>query len=144
MPLQLAVTIDFPEWLILTGKGQANNFSIPILAGSAAGVQTNAKLSAPVGFDLMLIYAIQFDGVLSGQITYQIVGTQGSVIAGYAVQAFIQDEILINDAGQPFQFQAISTQAQAAVMNIDYVAIPRQVWDRDVLPNLNAHMLGGR
>jgi len=140
----IVATIDLPEWLVLTGKGQSSNFSIPIAAGSAAGVRTNATINPLSGYERMMIYAIQFDGVLSGQIVYQIVGMQGSLIGGYAVQSFIQDEILLNDMGQPFQFQATSTQAQGAVMNIDFVAFQNIVWEREVLPFLTTRPPGAR
>lgn len=144
MTATLAITVDLAEWLVLTGKGQAKNFSVPINGSGVAGGVTQKQLNPPQGVDLMLIYGIQFDGVLSGQITFQIVGTNGSMIAGYAVQSFIQDEILINDRGMPFQFLANSQQAQSAVLNIDYVGIPGPVWERDVLPFLSQHIPGGR
>lgn len=141
---QIIVQMDLAEWLILSGKGQAQNFSFQIPAGAAGGVQSTKLLQVPQGYDMMLIYGVQFDGVLSGQITFQITGTQGSTIGGYAVQSFVQEECLITDPGQSFLVTTISTQSQIAVMNVDYVAFHREVWNRDVLPFLIAHIPGGR
>ena len=124
------VTLRLADWLILTGKGQYANFSKTIPANS----QITQKLDVPPAFQLCIITGLQFDGVLSGQIAFQVVGTGGSMIGGFAVQAFMQEEFLVNDPGQPFLLTTNSSQAQQAVVNIDYVGISQETWRREILP----------
>jgi hypothetical protein len=130
MPIFTHVSVG--EWLRLTQKGRPNNLPLVIPAGSTLSGQLNADNSLPY----VMMVALQFDGVLAGQLSYEFVaGIQR--VSGYAIPAVIQDELLLSDKGQPIRYTIASAQATAAIVNIDYMSMESHVIDNELLPALN-------
>src|SRR5215475_7684816 len=128
--IHYSVKVDLFEWLIITSKGQGLNFSTSV----AAGTVRNTEIPPPQGYDYILYHAIQWDGITPGTVTFDLRGGTNTITAGFAVQAFIQDELFITDRGRPIRLFVNNTSTSPIVLNIDYVAVPAQVWEREVLP----------
>lgn len=137
--LSLTVKVDLFEWLIITSKGQGLNFSTSVPAGS----NLNTKIDPPQGYDYILYHAIQWDGITPGTVTFDLRGGTNTITAGFAVQAFIQDELFITDKGRPIRLSVTNASLSPIVLNIDYVAISSQIWEREILPFLSPVIPGG-
>lgn len=137
--LHLTIKMDIFEWLIVTSKGQGLNFSISVPAGTT---QTY-EIPPPQGYDYILYHAIQWDGITPGTVTFDLRGGTNTITAGFAVQAFIQDELFITDRGRPIRIIVNNGSTTPIVLNIDYVALSAQVWEREVLPFISPVIPGG-
>lgn len=137
--LHLTIKMDIFEWLIVTSKGQGLNFSTSVPAGT---VQT-FEIPPPQGYDYILYHAIQWDGITPGTVTFDLRGGTNTITAGFAVQAFIQDELFITDRGRPIRIIVNNGSTTPIVLNIDYVALSAQIWEREVLPFISPVIPGG-
>lgn len=137
--LNYTIKMDIFEWLILTSKGQGLNFSI----GVPANTTLNQEIPPPQGYDYMLYHAIQWDGITPGTVTFDLRGGTNTITAGFAVQAFIQDELFITDRGKPIRLSINNASTSPIVLNIDYVGVPAQIWEREVLPMISPVIPGG-
>lgn len=137
--IHYSVKVDLFEWLIITAKGQGLNFSESVNANT----QQDFTLNPPQGYDYMLYHAIQWDGITPGLVTFDLRGGTNTITAGFAVQAFIQDELFITDRGRPIRLQVNNGSTSPIVLNIDYVALPAQIWEREVLPFISPVIPGG-
>lgn len=137
--LHLTIKMDIFEWLVITAKGQGLNFSTSVNAGS----QQTFVIQPPAGYDYLLYHAIQWDGITPGTVTFDLRGGTNTITAGFAVQAFIQDELFITDRGRPIQVFVNNGSTAPIVFNIDYVALPAQIWEREVLPFISPIIPGG-
>ena len=133
------IKTDLYEWLIITSKGQGLNFSTSI----PATTNEHFEIPPPQGYDYMLFHAIQWDGITPGTVTFDLRGGTNTITAGFAVQAFIQDELFITDRGRPIRLTVNNASTAPVVLNIDYVALPAQVWEREVLPFISPVIPGG-
>ena len=140
MPLPITIKLDIFEWLSISGKGQALNASNAV---PAATIQ-NFNIDPPVGYDYIVVHALQWDGITPGTVTFEMHGGQNSLIAGFAVQQFIQDELYITDRGRPLNVIINNGSAAPIVYNIDYIAVPARVWESEVLPMFTTQILGQR
>jgi hypothetical protein len=137
--IQFEVKVDLFEWLTLTSKGQSFNFS----TGVAAATILQQSINPPEGADYLLFHGIQWDGITPGTVTFELRGGPTSVIAGFAIQQFIQDELFITDKGRPIRLTVNNGSVAPIVLNLDYIALPAQIWEREVLPNLSPVIPGG-
>lgn len=137
--LNFVIEIDIFEWLIITAKGQGLNFSTSVLANT----QRTVEIPPPAGYDYILYHAIQWDGITPGQVTFDMRGGTNTITAGFAVQAFIQNELFITDRGRPIRLFVNNGSTTPIVLNIDYVALPAQIWEREVLPFISPIIPGG-
>lgn len=137
--LSLQVKVDMFEWLIITAKGQGLNFSSSVNANT----QSVFEINPPAGADYLLYHAIQWDGITPGLVTFDLRGGTNTITAGFAVQAFIQDELFITDRGRPIRVFVNNGSTTPIVLNIDYVAMPAQIWEREVLPFISPVIPGG-
>lgn len=137
--MNFVIDIDIFEWLIITSKGQGLNFSSSILANT----QQTFVIPPPAGYDYILYHAIQWDGVTPGLVTFDMRGGTNTITAGFAVQAFIQNELFITDRGRPIRVFVNNGSTSAVVLNIDYVALSSQIWEREVLPFISPVIPGG-
>jgi hypothetical protein len=137
--IHFSVKVDLFEWLIITSKGQGLNFSTSV----AANAQLNTEIPPPQGYDYILYHAIQWDGITPGTVTFDLRGGTNTITAGFAVQAFIQDELFITDRGRSIRIQVTNASTSPIVLNIDYVALSAQVWEREVLPMISPVIPGG-
>ena len=137
--LHHVISTDIYEWLIITSKGQGLNYSASI----AAGTQQTFEIPPPQGYDYILFHAIQWDGITPGTVTFDLRGGTNTITAGFAVQAFIQDELFITDRGRPIRVSVNNSSTAPVVFNIDYVALPAQIWEREVLPIISPVIPGG-
>jgi|SRR5215471_10939821 len=133
------ISTDLYEWLIITAKGQGLNFSTSV----AAGVTRTFEIPPPAGYDYILFHAIQWDGITPGTVTFDLRGGTNTITAGFAVQAFIQDELFITDRGRSIRVIVTNASTAPVVFNIDYVALPAQIWEREVLPMISPVIPGG-
>jgi|SRR5215469_1119994 len=133
------ISADIYEWLIITSKGQGLNYS----ASVAAGTQQVFEIQPPQGYDYLMYHAIQWDGITPGTVTFDLRGGTNTITAGFAVQAFIQDELFITDRGRPIRVFVNNGSTSPIVFNIDYVALPAQIWEREVLPFISPVIPGG-
>lgn len=134
-----SVKVDLFEWLIITAKGQGLNFSQSVLANT----QRVFEIPPPAGYDYILYHAIQWDGITPGLVTFDLRGGTNTITAGFAVQAFIQDELFITDRGRSIRLFVNNGSSSSIVLNIDYVALPAQIWEREVLPSISPVIPGG-
>lgn len=137
--IHYSVKVDLFEWLIITSKGQGLNFSNSV----AANTTSTFIIPPPSGYDYILYHAIQWDGITPGLVTFDLRGGTNTITAGFAVQAFIQDELFITDRGRPIRVLVTNGSSSVIVMNIDYIALPAQIWEREVLPFISPIIPGG-
>jgi hypothetical protein len=137
--IALQVKVDLFEWLVITAKGQGLNFSTSV----AGGVSTVFEIPPPAGYDYILYHAIQWDGITPGTVTFDLRGGTNTITAGFAVQAFIQDELFITDRGRSIRIFVNNSSTAPVVFNIDYVALSAQIWEREVLPFISPVIPGG-
>ena len=137
--IHFSVKVDLFEWLIITSKGQGLNFSTSV----AANAQLTTEIPPPQGYDYILYHAIQWDGITPGTVTFDLRGGTNTITAGFAVQAFIQDELFITDRGRSIRLSVNNSSTAPIVLNIDYVALSAQVWEREVLPMISPVIPGG-
>lgn len=137
--LNHVINTDLYEWLVITAKGQGLNFSTSV----GPGVQQQFVIPPPAGYDYMLFHAIQWDGITPGTVTFDLRGGTNTITAGFAVQAFIQDELFITDRGRNIVVFVNNGSAAPIVFNIDYIAMPAQIWEREVLPFISPVIPGG-
>ena len=137
--LNLQIKVDLFEWLVITSKGQGLNYSTSI----ASGVQRVFEINPPTGYDYLLYHAIQWDGITPGLVTFDLRGGTNTITAGFAVQAFIQDELFITDRGRPIRVFVNNSGTTPIVLNIDYIALTSQIWEREVLPFISPVIPGG-
>lgn len=137
--LGFSIKVDLFEWLIITSKGQGLNFS----TGVAANTTLNTEIPPPQGYDYILYHAIQWDGITPGTVTFDLRGGTNTITAGFAVQAFIQDELFITDRGRSIRLSVNNASTSPIVLNIDYVALSAQIWEREVLPMISPVIPGG-
>src|SRR5215475_14556238 len=128
--IHYSIKVDLYEWLIITAKGQGLNFSESV----GAGQTQTFEIPPPQGYDYILFHAIQWDGITPGTVTFDLRGGTNTITAGFAVQAFIQDELFITDRGRSIRVIVTNASTAPVVFNIDYVALPAQIWEREVLP----------
>lgn len=133
------IKVDLFEWLVITAKGQGLNFSNSVLGNT----QRVFEIPPPAGYDYILYHAIQWDGITPGLVTFDLRGGTNTITAGFAVQAFIQDELFITDRGRPIRVFVNNGSTSTIVLNIDYVALPAQIWEREVLPFISPIIPGG-
>lgn len=138
-PLHHIISTELYEWLIITSKGQGLNFSNSV----AANTTTLFEINPPPGYDYLLYHAIQWDGITPGLVTFDLRGGTNTITAGFAVQAFIQDELFITDRGRPIRVFVNNGSTTPIVLNIDYVALSAQIWEREVLPFISPVIPGG-
>lgn len=134
-----SIKADIFEWLIITAKGQGLNFSESVNANT----QQQFEIPPPLGYDYLLYHAVQWDGITPGLVTFDLRGGTNTITAGFAVQAFIQDELFITDRGRPIRLFVNNGSTSVIVLNIDYVALPAQIWEREVLPQISPVIPGG-
>jgi hypothetical protein len=137
--LQIVVPLELSEWLMLSQKAVQNNKSIEIPPLTTLTGVLHPDSNLPY----VLLDAIQFDGVQSGQISFEFISGRQRV-AGYAVQAFIQAEVLLSDKGQGIRYSIVSQQTSTAVLNIDYLSVQSNVIDNEVRPALDYLRIGAR
>jgi hypothetical protein len=139
MPLNIIVDVDLSEWLQLTQKARSNNLPLVIPAGGTV----RGELVADNNLPYVILDAIQFDGVLSGQLAFEF---QSGIqrIAGWAVPAIIQNELLLSDKGRGIRYEFRSSQATDAIVNMDYLSCDVQVIDNEIMPALHQMSLGAR
>lgn len=137
MPLPpIVLAIDLEDYLILSGKGRPGNLSNicppgQIINGTIPGASNGQAAGAAVGeSDIpaggqVWLYGVQFDGVYSGQVTFQFDGA--GQIAGFAVQNIIQDERLLSSPGRPLRYTVNNQSSQTVLFNFDYLTIERTV-----------------
>lgn len=133
------VKVDLFEWLVIAAKGQGLNFSTSI----PANTRQVLEIPPPQGYDYILYHGIQWDGITPGTVTFDMRGGTNTITAGFAVQAFIQDELFITDRGRPIRLIVTNGSTSPVVLNIDYVALSAQVWEREVLPSISPVIPGG-
>jgi len=137
--INYTIKVDIFEWLIITSKGQGLNFSTSV----AAGTSRTFEIPPAQGYDYLLYHAIQWDGITPGTVTFDLRGGTNTITAGFAVQAFIQDELFITDRGRSIRIFVNNASTSPVVLNIDYVALPAQIWEREVLPFISPVIPGG-
>lgn len=137
--IPFSIKVDLFEWLMITSKGQGLNFSSSL----PANTQNTFQIPPPAGYDYILYHAIQWDGITPGLVTFDLRGGTNTITAGFAVQAFIQDELFITDRGRPIRVFINNGSSSAIVFNIDYIALDSQVWEREVLPFISPVIPGG-
>lgn len=137
--LNFVITIDIFEWLIITGKGQGLNFSSSV----APNTTQLFEINPPAGSDYLLYHAIQWDGITPGLVTFDMRGGTNTITAGFAVQAFIQNELFITDHGKPIRVFVNNGSTSPIVLNVDYVALSSQIWSREILPFISPVIPGG-
>lgn len=139
MSLNIVVEIDLSEWLQLTSKGRANNLPLVV----AAGTTVRGLLLPDNNLPYVILDAIQFDGVLSGQLAFEI-QSGAQRIAGWAVPAIIQNELLLSEKGQGIRYEFRSNQTTDAIVNLDYLSCDSHVVDNEIKPALFQVALGAR
>lgn len=137
--IALQVKVDLFEWLVITAKGQGLNYSTSV----AGGASVVLEIPPPAGYDYILYHAIQWDGITPGTVTFDLRGGTNTITAGFAVQAFIQDELFITDRGRSIRIFVNNSSTAPVVLNIDYVALSAQIWEREVLPFISPVIPGG-
>lgn len=137
--LLITVPLELSEWLMLSHKAIQNNRPLLVPALSTISGRLNPDGNLPY----ILVDAIQFDGVQSGQVSFEFMSGRQRV-AGYAVQAFIQIELLLSEKGQGIQYTITSQQTTQAVVNIDYLSIEAHVVDNEIRPALDFARIGAR
>lgn len=137
--LDIVVPVTLSRWLMATRKARQNNLPLVLPAGSTIQGQLVADNYLPY----VMIDAIQFDGVLSGQLAFEF--TAGlQKIAGWAVSAIIQEELLLSEKGRPIDYEFRSSQASNAIVNIDYLSLDSHIVDNELMPALYRIALGAR
>lgn len=137
MTIPAFINIGLVEWLVITGKATGNNKSFHVPANGIIRDILRADNDMPY----VLLYAVQFDGVMSGQIAFEF--TSGRVtVGGYAVQAFIQPELILSQRQGFIRYAIQSTQSFDAVCNLDFLSIEQAVVDNDLMPALNRINMG--
>lgn len=137
--LNIVTPLELSEWLMLTGKGIQNARSLQINPGSTV----QGVLQPDGNVPYVLLDALQFGGVLTGQITYEFMAGKQRITA-FAVDSFIQQELLLSEKGQGIRYTIISTQTSICVCNIDYLSIQAHVVDNEIRPALDFKLLGAR
>jgi hypothetical protein len=137
--LDIVVMLDMSQWLQLTQKARYNNLPLVIPAGQIVTGLIVADNQQPY----VMIEAIQFDGVLSGQLAFELVAGMQR-LAGWAVPQFIQKELLLSEKGRPIRYEFRSSQISDAIVNIDYLSMDSQVVDNEIMPAMYRIALGAR
>lgn len=137
--LHIVVVLELAEWLMLSQKGIQDNLPLEILPGQTV----TGTLNAQGNNQYVLLESVQFDGVQSGQVGFEFISGRQR-IAGYAVQAFVQPELLLSEKGQGIRYTISSSQLSTAVVNIDYVSVPSHVVDNEIRPAMDAFRIGAR
>lgn len=137
--LAIVVPLELSEWLMLSQKGVQNNVALLLNPG-----QTLTGTLTPDGnLPYVLLDAIQFGGVLTGQVSFEFMAGRQRV-AGFAVDAYIQAELLLSEKGQGIRYEITSSQTTPAVVNLDYISVQAHVIDNEVRPALDFAILGAR
>lgn len=134
----VVVSVGFAEWLSITGKGILNNISATVPANTQIQVNVNAQ----PGLQFVLARSIQFDGVLSGQVSYEVNGGQGAVLGSWAVQTEMIELLMVSDKGQPIRITINNGSAQDVLYNIIYLSIKDTTWGNEILPRLDPRPIG--
>ena len=129
--MAIIASVSLSQWLRLTQKARSNN--LPLLV--APGTTLTGKIVPENNLPYVMIVAIQFDGVLAGQLAFEFV-TGINRIAGYAVPSVIQDEILLSEKGQGINYTVSSSQTTSSVVNVDYLSMEFHVIDNELMPAL--------
>ena len=137
--LNIVVPLELSEWLMLSQKAVQNNVALVIPAQQTI----RGILHADAALPYVLIDAIQWDGVLSGQVSFEFMAGRQRV-AGYAVQAIIQMELILSEKGQGIRYTFVNSQLTQAIVNIDYLSIQAHVVDNEIRPALDFAVIGGR
>lgn len=137
--LDIVVNLELSEWLMLTQKGRQNNLPLVIPAGQTVTGQLVADNQMPY----VMVDAVQFDGILSGQLAFEFqAGLQR--LGGWAISGHIQTELLLSEKGRPILYEFRSAQGTDAVVNIDYISMDTQVVDNEIMPALFRVAFGAR
>lgn len=137
--LAIVVPLELSEWLMLTGKGVQNAKALNIPPGATL----TGRLQPDAGVPYILLDAIQFGGVLTGQISFEFISGKQRV-TGFAVDAYIQTELLLSEKGQGINYTIVSSQTSPAVCNLDYLSIQSHVVDNEIRPALDFMLVGAR
>lgn len=137
--LNIVVPLELSEWLMLSQKAVQNNLALTIPPNATI----QGKLVPDASLPYVLLDALQFGGVLTGQISFEFLGGKQRV-AGFAVDAYIQSELLLSEKGQGIRYTITSSQTSVCVCNIDYLSIQAHVVDNEIRPALDFQLVGAR
>lgn len=141
----IVVTVPIIDYLIMSGLGKPGNVSDVVHSSATA---TYSQLIPKSGdaqvnpSDVVLVYSIQFDGVLSGQVGYQLSGV--GQVAGFASQGIEVRDIMLGVQGRGVTLEVQNTSGQDVVYNADFIAIDKDVFDTRIRPLLDSATIGLR